>query len=311
MTGDYSEQAIFLNHGKGSNGKSVALDVLSMIIGGYAQVTPIETLLTSRNKQGRIPNDVARMKGKRFLKCSENAEGRRIDEALLKQLTGGEEIVARFMRAEFFEFRMQGKIHLTSNFLSHIGDDDATWRRVHLIPWLVTIDKDKQDKYLARRLYEEEAPGIFNRLLAGLARLAGQGGAWARRTPPRRRSRSTGRTRTPWARRSTELFTEHKDHTECTSRCKGHLINRSGDYLFDEYRRWAGPRRWAARPSTTSWRRAGTSAVSTSTRRCSLSSNPGSRGSDGYPVWRWRHYRSSFPHRQARFLHQIPGFFTN
>ena len=75
MTGDYSEQAIFLNHGKGSNGKSVALDVLSMIIGGYAQVTPIETLLTSRNKQGRIRNDVARMKGKRFLKCSENAEG--------------------------------------------------------------------------------------------------------------------------------------------------------------------------------------------------------------------------------------------
>ena len=109
MTGDYSEQAVFLNHGKGSNGKSVALDVLSMIIGGYAQVMPIETLLTSRNKQGRIPNDVARMKGKRFLKCSENAEGRRIDEALLKQLTGGEEIVARFMRSEFFEFRMHGQ----------------------------------------------------------------------------------------------------------------------------------------------------------------------------------------------------------
>ena len=168
MTADYSEQAVFINHGGGANGKSVAMDVLSMIIGDYGQVVPIETLLTSRNKQGRIPNDVARMRGKRFLKCSETAEGRRLDEALIKQLTAGEEVVARFMRAEYFQFRMLGKVHLTSNSLVHISDEDSTWRRVHLIPWMVTIAPDKQDKYLASKLYEEEASGIFNRLLAGL-----------------------------------------------------------------------------------------------------------------------------------------------
>jgi putative DNA primase/helicase len=239
MTSDYSEQSIFLNYGTGANGKSVALDVLSMIIGDYGQVVPIETLLTSRNKQGRIPNDVARMRGKRFLKCSETAEGRRLDEALIKQLTGGEGVVARFMRAEYFEFRMTGKIHLTSNFLNHIGDDDATWRRVHLIPWLVTIEKSKQNKYLARDLYEQEASGIFNRLLAGLADWRAREGL----CPPdtaRKAVEEYRRNEDVLGQAIDERFTEHMDHTECTSACKGHLIFRSGEYLFDEYQRWAG-----------------------------------------------------------------------
>ena len=238
LTGDYSEQSLFLNHGGGANGKSVVMDVLSMIGGGYAQVVPIETLLTSRNKQGRIPNDVARMQGKRFLKCSETAEGRRLDEALLKQLTSGEELVARFMRAEYFEFRMLGKIHLTSNFLSHVGDDDATWRRLHLIPWLVTIEPDKQDKYLAQKLYEEEAPGIFNRLLAGLA-------DWRTREglcPPDTATKAVSAYRAnedSLGQAIAELFTEFKDHTACHAACK-HLFARSGEFLFDEYKRWAG-----------------------------------------------------------------------
>ena len=238
LTGDYSEQSIFLNNGLGANGKSVVQDVLSMIAGGYGQVVPIETLLTSRNKQGRVPNDVARMKGKRFLKCSETAEGRRIDEALLKQLTAGEEVVARFMRAEYFEFRMQGKVHLTSNFLSHMGDDDATWRRVHLIPWLVTIEPDNQDKYLAQKLYAEKASGIFNRLLAGLADWRDRGGL----CPPDTATKAVEAYRKnedTLGSAIDELFTEDMTHTVCTAACK-HLIHCSGEYLFDEYRRWAG-----------------------------------------------------------------------
>ena len=239
MTGDFSEQAVFINHGVGANGKSVAMDVLSMIIGGYAQVVPIETLLTSRNKQGRIPNDVARMQGRRFLKCSESAEGRRLDEPLIKQLTGGEEVVARFMRSEYFEFRMQGKIHLTSNYLNHISDDDATWRRVHLIPWPVIIPEEQQDKYLARRLYEEEAAGIFNKLLAGLAGWRASKGL----RPPDAAKKAVQAYREKedtLGQAIAELFEVDMTHTECTARCSNHLVTRSAEYLFEEYRRWAG-----------------------------------------------------------------------
>lgn len=238
LTADTSEQSVFLNHGLGANGKSVAYDVLSMISGDYSQVVPVETLLTSRNKQGRIPNDVARMVGKRFLKCSETNEGRRLDEALLKSMTSGEELVARFMRAEYFQFRMLGKIHLTSNFLTHIGDDDATWRRLHLIPWLVTIPKDEQDKYLARKLYEEEAPGVFNRLLAGLADWRRRGGLM----PPDTATKAVDtyrRNEDSLGQAIGELFTVDMKHAVCTAACK-HLIHCSGEYLFDEYKRWAG-----------------------------------------------------------------------
>ena len=80
------------------------------------------------------------------------------------------------MRAEFFEFAMLGKIHLSSNFLNHLGDDDATWNRMHLTPWLVTVPKDQRNKYLAKQLFAEEASGIFNRLLAGLADWRARGG---------------------------------------------------------------------------------------------------------------------------------------
>ena len=239
LTADFSEQAVFLNHGGGANGKSVVQDVLNKIAGGYGQVVPVETLLTSRNKQGRIPNDVARMKGKRFLKCSETSDGRRLDEALLKALTGGENLVARFMRSEFFEFRPTGKVHLTSNFLGHISDDDASWRRVHLTPWLVTIPEGERDKYLAQRLYAEEASGIFNRLLAGLADWRDRGGLCPPDTATkaveayRKREDALGQA-------IAELFIEHLDHAECAAACKDHLINRTGDYLWREYKTWAG-----------------------------------------------------------------------
>ena len=238
LTGDFSEQCLFINHGKGANGKSVTQDVLSMISGGYGQVVPIETLLTSRNKAGRIPNDVARMMGKRFLKCSENAEGRRLDEALIKSLTGGESIVARFMRAEYFEFRPTGKVFLTTNFLAHVGGDDSSWRRLHLIPWPVTIPEDRRDKYLAKRLYEEEASGILNRLLAGLHDWRARGGL----CPPDTATKAIQAYREnedTLGQAIAELFTEHMDHVRCSAACT-HLNSRCGEYLFSQYEQWAG-----------------------------------------------------------------------
>ena len=202
LTADFSEQAVFLNHGGGANGKWVALDVLSMIIGDYAQVVPIETLLTSKNKQGRIPNDVARMKGKRFLKCSETMEGRRLDEALIKQLTGGEEVVARFMRAEYFEFRMLGKVHLTSQ---HPGPRRRRGR--HLAPGAPDpVDghdpQARAGQVPGQAAVRDGGPGHPQQAAGRPGRLAGQEGLLP--PPPRwTRSMPTGSRRTPWARRST------------------------------------------------------------------------------------------------------------
>jgi putative DNA primase/helicase len=159
-TGLTSEQAMFLWTGVGANGKSVAQAVLAHVLGTYAQTLPVSTLMAS-TVDDRIPNDVARMAGRRFLVASETKQGRFLDEARLKALTGGDSIAARYMRAEWFEFTPVGKIQLTTNHLPRMSDDAATWRRIHLITWPVTIPEGERDGGLQQRLIREEASGIL------------------------------------------------------------------------------------------------------------------------------------------------------
>ena len=165
-TGLVSEQAAFLLHGTGANGKSVWIGVLSHILGTYAQTMPVETLMAS-SVDGRIPNDVARMAGKRMLQASETKAGKTLDEQRLKQLTGGDTVSARFMRGEWFDFRPVGKILLTTNHLPRMSDDSATWRRIHLITWDVVVPEEERDGYLQETLIREEAAGILAWIVRG------------------------------------------------------------------------------------------------------------------------------------------------
>lgn len=164
-TGLVSEQAMFLWHGAGANGKSVAQAVLAHILGGYAQTIPVSTLMAS-TVDDRIPNDVARMAGARFMVASETAQNKKLDEQRLKQLTGGDTISARYMRAEWFEFQVVGKIQLTTNHLPRMSDDMATWRRIHLITWPVVIPEHERDGFLQEKLIGESS-GILNWIIAG------------------------------------------------------------------------------------------------------------------------------------------------
>jgi putative DNA primase/helicase len=168
LTASLSEQAMFLHHGSGANGKSVANDIISRIAGSYAQIVPVETLILS-SKTGQVPVDIARMDGRRYLAASETKAGKQLNEALIKQLTGGDTIAARYLYRDFFEFKPTGKIHLFSNHLVHISADPATHRRLHLIKWGESIPGAEQDKDLAKKILESEGSGVLNRLLGGLA----------------------------------------------------------------------------------------------------------------------------------------------
>ena len=93
--------------------------------------------------------------------------GRRLAEVLLKEMTGGDRMTARFLRAEFFEFKPEFKIFLATNHKPIIrGTDNAIWRRVRLIPLTVQIPEDEQDKDLHQKL-KGELPGILNWALEG------------------------------------------------------------------------------------------------------------------------------------------------
>jgi len=159
LTGDTSERVLLLLHGTGKNGKSTLLEAIRDALGDYAMKTPTETLLAK--PAGGIPNDLARLKGARFVAASETEANRRLAEAMVKEITGRDTISARFMRAEWFDFRPEFKIWLATNHKPEVrGTDPAIWDRIRLVPFEVRIADEKQDKRLPDKL-REELPGIL------------------------------------------------------------------------------------------------------------------------------------------------------
>ena len=151
-------------YGSGANGKTTFIEAIRALLGDYGQQSPAETFLEHRDT---IPNDVARLRGARFVAATEIAEGRRLNEALVKRMTGGDTMVARFMRGEWFEFPMAAKVVLASNHRPEIrGTYEAIWRRIRLVPFTVTIPPSERDPDLAASLLQE-LPGILNWTIEG------------------------------------------------------------------------------------------------------------------------------------------------
>ena len=160
LTASVSEQCLFLLHGDGANGKSTLVETVLHLMGDYALMTPGDTLLAKRNDG--IPNDIARLQGRRFVAAIETGENRRLAESRIKSLTGGDTITARFMRGEFFDFQPEFKIWLATNHKPHVrGADLAIWRRIHLIPFNYTFPRSEQDPDFKQLLIATELPGIL------------------------------------------------------------------------------------------------------------------------------------------------------
>lgn len=158
LTGDVSEQCLFFCYGNGANGKSTYVETLAALLGNFWLKAPTEMLMQQRSGGGGVPNDVARLPGARMVVAAEVSEGGRIDEAKVKDLTGGDTLIARFMRAEFFEFRPVFKLWLYGNHKPQIrGTDNGIWRRIRLIPFTATIPEAERDPALAEKLRVELA----------------------------------------------------------------------------------------------------------------------------------------------------------
>lgn len=147
LTGRTDEQVLLLLYGTGANGKSTFLETVGPLLADYGSVADFTTFLKKDNDGAR--NDLARLVGVRFVSAVEAESGRRLAEAMVKQLTGGDTITARFLFKEFFDFKPQFKIWLAANHKPTIsGTDHGIWRRMRLVPFTVTIPDDEQDKHL-------------------------------------------------------------------------------------------------------------------------------------------------------------------
>lgn len=165
LTGSTREQVMFILHGKGRNGKSLFIETIRSILGTYTDNIQAKTLMVKRGDT--INNDVAKLQGVRLVTSSEPSEGFRFDEGLIKQLTGGDTVTARFLYGEEFNFDPKFKIWVTTNHKPIVrGTDDGIWRRLLLIPFDVQIPEDKVDKDLKYKLLRE-APAILNWAIEG------------------------------------------------------------------------------------------------------------------------------------------------
>ena len=165
MTGSTREQCMFFCYGNGANGKSTFLEVVGAILGDYAVNIQPETIMV-KNNQG-ANSDIARLKGARFITTVEPNEGARLNEGLVKQLTGGDTVTARRLYGNEFEFSPEFKLWMGTNHKPIIrGRDEGIWRRMHMIPFMVTIPDHKKDKMLKHKL-KKELPGILNWAVQG------------------------------------------------------------------------------------------------------------------------------------------------
>ncbi|MEM7500360.1 MAG: phage/plasmid primase, P4 family [Pseudomonadota bacterium] len=167
LTGDTSEQMLAFFHGHGANGKSVFLQTLGAVLGDYAANATLETFVQTRGS--RHLTELAGLRAARVVIVPETEMGAAWAEARIKLVTGGEKIRANFMRRDHFEFAPQFKLLVAGNHrpqLTSVGE--AMRRRLHLIPFSVTIPPERRDLDLARKL-REERDGILGWMLEGCA----------------------------------------------------------------------------------------------------------------------------------------------
>ncbi|QOK95172.1 hypothetical protein HF909_01015 [Ralstonia pseudosolanacearum] len=154
LTGSTQEHALFFLYGTGANGKSVFVNTLATILGDYAANAAMDTFMETR--ADRHPTDMAGLRGARFVAAIETEQGRRWAESKVKNLTGGDKISARFMRQDFFEFFPQFKLFVAGNHKPAIRNiDEAMKRRLHLIPFTITVPPERRDKHLQQKLLAE------------------------------------------------------------------------------------------------------------------------------------------------------------
>ena len=165
MTCSINEHCMFIFYGGGRNGKTTFIEVISKIFGDYSLSVPASSF--NKKPNAGIPNDIARLKGARMVTAAEGSENVTLDESLIKQITGGDRITARFLNKEFFDFYPTFKIFLYTNKKPNIrGMDTGIWRRIRMIPFDLNLTAEQEDKELPLKL-AEEMPGILSWAVEG------------------------------------------------------------------------------------------------------------------------------------------------
>lgn len=147
LTGHTSMDTINIIYGPTASGKSTFMDGLGAAMGSYAVATQSETLMMKWGGQSTPRDELARFAGARLVSTTEVPEGERFSESLIKQLTGGDTVSARFLYRDTFEYKPQFKLYIATNH-APIVRDEAIWRRIKRIPFPITVPPERRIPHL-------------------------------------------------------------------------------------------------------------------------------------------------------------------
>ncbi len=165
LTGITNEHDLHFLYGTGANGKSTFLETIAELMGGYAKTAPIETFMASFGD--RHPTEIAWLQGARLVISVEPDEGKQWNESRIKLFTGGDRVVARYMRQDPFEYVPQFKLFIAGNHKPGLRSvDEANRRRFRLLPFNVTIPESERDTELKDKLRDERG-GILQWMIEG------------------------------------------------------------------------------------------------------------------------------------------------
>jgi putative DNA primase/helicase len=166
LSGSTEEQMMFILYGNGRNGKSVFLDIITEMMGNYTTNIQPQTIMV-KQQSSSANSDIARLQGARLVTTTEPNDGMRFDEGLVKQLTGGDKVTARFLYGDEFDFHPEFKLWMATNHKPIIrGTDDGIWRRMAIVPFTVQIPEKQVDKQLKYKL-RREMKAILNWAVEG------------------------------------------------------------------------------------------------------------------------------------------------
>lgn len=184
LTGYTDAEVLFFLFGDGENGKSKFIETIRLLLGDLSGALGFDALLSSRDSKPQ--NALSGMRGKRMATAVEASEGRSLDEAVIKQIVGGDTISVRQMYKDAFDMRPKFKLWMASNYKPAIrGMDKGIWRRIHLIPFQNNLKPGQRDDRLSDKL-RAELPGILAWAVRGAMEHHRLGGGNKGLAPPKK-----------------------------------------------------------------------------------------------------------------------------
>jgi P4 family phage/plasmid primase-like protien len=157
LIGTNKNQTFNVYHGSGSNGKSILADVMSAVLGDYKGTVPITLVTEKRNAIGGTSSEIIQLKGIRYAVMQEPSKGVKLNEGIMKELTGGDPIQGRALYSESETFEPQFNLVVCTNNLFDIeSNDDGTWRRIRKCDFVSKFIDDDEP-------HTDETPYIFKK----------------------------------------------------------------------------------------------------------------------------------------------------